>query len=104
MRLDAVRLETEVLEQLVADQVRHLAELVAETEIDARLTKIDRIELGVAVGDVQQADVAELGQVVQLAGPLFGQRQFAVQGHAASGGHCQHLEKLSTIHAHELIP
>jgi hypothetical protein len=33
----------------------------------------------VAVGHVQQADVAEARQVVQLGGALLGQRQFAVQ-------------------------
>jgi hypothetical protein len=57
--LEGVRLDAEVLEQLVADQVRHLAELVADAEIDVRLAEVDRQQLGVAVGDVQQADVAE---------------------------------------------
>jgi hypothetical protein len=73
--LDGVRLDAEVLEQLLADQVRHLAELLAETEIDVRLAEVDRQQLGVAVGDVQQADVAELGQVVEFGGALLGQRE-----------------------------
>ncbi len=100
MRVDGVRLETKMLEEVLADQMRHLAELVAETEIDARLAEIDRQQLGMAVGDVQQADVAKFRQVVHLGSTLFGQRQFAVQRHAAGGSHCQDLEKLPTIHAH----
>ena len=98
--LDAVGLEAEVLQQVVADQVRHLAELVAEAEIDVGLAEVDRQQLGVAVGDVQQADVAEPGQVVQLGGALLGQRQFAVQAHAAGSGDGHDLEEFAAIHAH----
>jgi hypothetical protein len=74
--------------------------MVADAQIDVRLAEVDRQQLGMAVGDVQQADVAEAGQVIHPGGSLFGQCQFAVQCHAASRCHRQHLEKLTTIHAH----
>ena len=100
MRIDGVRLDTEVLEEVVTNQVRHLAIAHAKAEIDVRLTEIDRQQLGMAVGDVQQADVAEFRQVIHLGGALFGERPLALQRHAAGGSHGQHLEKLTTIHAH----
>ena len=37
----------------------------ADAEVDARLAKVDRQQLRVAVGEVQQAHVAEARQVVQ---------------------------------------
>jgi hypothetical protein len=55
-------LRPKCLRKCLADQMRHLAELVAETEIDVRLAEVDRQQLGMAVGDVQQADVAERGR------------------------------------------
>jgi hypothetical protein len=100
VRVDGIRLEGEMPEQRLTDQVRHLAELVAKPEVDIWLAEVDRQQLGMAVGDVEQADVAVTGQLIHPGGSLFGQRQFAVQRHAASRCHRQHLEKLTTIHAH----
>src|SRR6185295_20281538 len=59
--------DAEVPEQLFADQVRGLAARAAGAEVDAGLAETRRLELRVAVGDVQQADVAERSQrVVQV--------------------------------------
>mgnify|MGYP006993423463 CR=1 FL=1 len=100
MGIDGVRLDPEMLEESIADQMRHLAELVTETEVDVRFAEVDRQQLGMAVGDVQQIDITEFGQIVHRGRALFGQCKFAVQGHAASRRNCQHLKKFSTIHAH----
>ncbi len=70
VRLDAALGNAEVLEQVVPDQVGCLAQSAADAEIDVRLTKIDRHQLGVSVGNVQQAHIAELRYGKQIAGCL----------------------------------
>ena len=51
--------DAEMLEQVLADEMRRLAPRGADAEVDVRLAEVDRQELRVAVGEVQQADVAE---------------------------------------------
>ena len=104
MRFDAVWFEAEVFEQVVANQVRHFAELVAEAEIDIRFAEVDRQQLGMAVGDVQQADIAELGQVIEFCRAFFSQRNVTVQTHAASGCNGHDLKEFPTTHAHFIYP
>ena len=100
MGIDRVRLESEMLEEGIADQMRHLAVLIAEAKVNVRLAEVDRQQLGMAVRNMQQIDITEFGQVVHRGRALFRQCKFAVQGHATSRRNRQHLEKLSTIHAH----
>jgi hypothetical protein len=52
----------------------------------------------VAIGEVQQVDVAEARHVVEL---LRGARSLCVaarESHAAGAGHRQHLQELASIH------
>jgi hypothetical protein len=83
--------------------VRHLAVLVAKAEINVRLAEVDRQQLGMTVGDVQQADIAELGQVIKFCCAFFSQRNVTVQTHAASSCNGHDLKEFPTIHAHFFI-
>jgi hypothetical protein len=98
--LEAARCDAEVLQQLVADQMRHLAHHVADAQIHVRLAEVDGHQLGMAVGDVQQADVAEARQVVHLGGRAWRPAQDCCAGHAAGAGDGQHLEEFAAIHGH----
>ena len=53
-----------LIEELLPDQVRRLTSHIADTDIDTGFTVIHRQQLRVAVGVVQQRDVAESGQIV----------------------------------------
>jgi hypothetical protein len=65
-----------------------------------RLAEVDRQQLGVAVGHVQQADLAEARQVVHAPGGLGGLGRVAVQRQAAGRGDGQHLEEIPAVHGH----
>ena len=86
VRLKGIGFETEMFEQVFANQVRNLAELIAKAKIDVGLAKIDRQQLGMAVGNVQQTDIAKFWQVIQFGRTLFGQRDITVQTHATRCG------------------
>ncbi len=61
----ATRGNPEVLEQVRTHQVRGLPQGGTHTQIDARLPKINGVELGVGVGDVQQAHVTIAATLVE---------------------------------------
>jgi hypothetical protein len=50
--------------------MRRFSRILPHGEIDARLAEMDRQELGVHIGDVEQGDVAEGRQVIELGGRL----------------------------------
>src|SRR5262249_46448216 len=56
----------ETLEEVMARKVRGLPLRLANAEIDRRLAEIDRHQLAVNVGDVQQRDIAEGVEPQQL--------------------------------------
>ncbi len=65
VRLGRAGTDAEALEQRLADEVRRLAQGVADAEVDARLAEAHRLQLRVAIGEVQHADVAEARHVVE---------------------------------------
>jgi hypothetical protein len=89
------------LQQRISRQVRQASLHRAEAEVDARLAKVDRLQLPMAVGDVQEGDLAEWRDVVQAAlraGRIgFG---VAAEGHAGHRGRPQHLHKLAPRKGH----
>ncbi|MCZ7654288.1 MAG: hypothetical protein M5R42_08335 [Rhodocyclaceae bacterium] len=100
MRLDRARLDLEGLEQVLADQVRRLAARAADAEVDVRLAEINGLQLGMAVGEMQQRDVAEARQFIQLV-PALGSKQFAaVEGESRGGSGSEDLQELSAVHGH----
>jgi hypothetical protein len=46
--------------------VRRFTEHAADADIDAGLAKINRCELSVGVGEMQDADIAEAADVVEI--------------------------------------
>ncbi len=65
MRFAAARLDSVLLEQGFADQVRGPVHALPDAEIDARLAEMSRQQLGVAVGEVQERYVAESRKIVE---------------------------------------
>ncbi len=102
MRLNRVWLDTEMLEQRVADQMRRQAAHRTDAEIDLRLAEIHRVQLRMGIGDMQQADVAVLRQVVQMACIAGGIAHTVLQQESARRCDGQHLQELATIHVHNI--
>ncbi len=105
MRGTRSRCDAEVLEQRLADQVRRLAARGADAEVDARLAKPRRVQLCMAVGDVQQADVAErLQRVVQvLAVRAVGGRLASIgnPATAAAASPCRNSRRFTIRSSHD---
>ncbi len=102
VRRGRVRLQTIVLQESVADQMRRTIERAADADIDRGLAEVDRLQLRVAVGEMQQVDVA-----------LFRARRRARQTGSARRPTCraarqgrrhrgrgQHPQELATMQAH----
>jgi len=66
--LRGARRNAEVLEQGLTDKVGRLAIGTTDTQIHARLAKMNRLQLRVAIGEVHEADVAEAGHGVHALG------------------------------------
>ena len=52
--VEGVGLEVEMIQEVITDQMRNLAPHAANAEIDIGFTEIDRVQLGMAVGNVQK--------------------------------------------------
>lgn len=66
VRLRARRRDAEAPQQGLADQVRRAARGRSNAEVRVGLAEIVRQQLRMAVGEMQQVDVAEAGYVVEL--------------------------------------
>ena len=64
MGIQRIGFEVEVVQEMVADQMRHLTAHAADAQVDIRLTEIDRVQLGMAVGNVQKRHIAECRRFV----------------------------------------
>ncbi len=99
VRFARPRPDAEMLEQRLADEMRRAARRGADAEIDARLAETNRVELRVAVGDVQQADVAEpLDAVVERRAGGEIERSSRGDRQAGGGRGSEGLEKFAAIH------
>ena len=97
----------EALEKVLAGEMRRLAPRLADAEIDRRLAEIDRHQLAVDIGDVQQRDVAERVELEQF---RFGEallrqgaRERAVAGRERRGRGAD-LENFTTRNHRPLQP
>ena len=81
--------DAEALEEIRAGDVRRLALRLADAEIDRRLAEIDRHELAVNVGDMQQRDIAERIELEEFVLRQLllreGAREAAAAGHQGRG-------------------
>ena len=62
----AARRDVEIFQERAADDMRRLSTHIADADIDARLAEKNRLQLGVAVGEMQDADIAEAADVVEI--------------------------------------
>src|ERR1700712_2535761 len=81
--IGAVGADAETVEKGLADQVRRVAQHRADADIDARLAKIDRLELRMRVGHVQDARIAEAVEIVGAVGAASAPRQAACERRSA---------------------
>ena len=65
MRLQRTRGDAEGRQKMFTHKVRRLANGLAHAEIYARLAKVPRQQLRMAIGKVQKADIAECRYVIQ---------------------------------------
>ena len=98
MRLRCARRDAEVRQQRLAHQVRRTARGGPHADVHARLAEVQRQQLGVTVGEVQKADVAEARQIVQPGIALAGQRGAPIERQAAGGGDREEVEEFAAGH------
>ncbi len=89
------RCDARVFQEVFANQVRQSARGFTDTDVGAGLTKVDREQLRMAIGEMQQADVAETRWVVQC---LCNLGTGGVERHTAGGRSRQRPEKFSPVH------
>ena len=65
------RRDAEMFQKGLADEMRRPVRHGADADIDIGLAEIDRPQLRVAIGDVQQRHIAERRRVVKRLGGLF---------------------------------
>jgi hypothetical protein len=61
---------------------------------------MDRQQLRVAIGEVQEMHVAEARQIVEPAAALGGEQLARVEGEAGRRGGGEDLQELSAVHGH----
>jgi hypothetical protein len=93
----------ERLQQVLADQVRGLAGRRTDADVDARLAEVQRHQLRVAVGEMEQADVAERRLLVEaLGGVRLGREHAAaIERHPGRRSGGQQLQEVAPGEAHE---
>ena len=96
-------LEAHGLQQMLAHQMRALVFHRAYAQVHAGLAEVNGVELGMAVGHVQQRHIAERSHLVQgLVGLLLVRIGIALQAHARHAGRGQHLQKFAFGKAHSV--
>ena len=84
------------LQQVLSHQMGEITFHRANAHVDAGLPEVDRFELGMAVGHVQEGHIAKFRDVVQTIG---GGRRIGIgvgtQPHARHGARTQYLEKFA---------
>ena len=78
--------------------------MLADAEVDAGLAEVDRLQLRMAVGHVQERDVAELRHVVQRVG---GRGRVglgpAAQAHAGDASRAEDLQEFALGEVHDVL-
>src|SRR6266581_1557324 len=95
----STRLDSVLLEQGFADQVRGPVHALPDAEIDARLAEMSRQQLRVAVGEVQQRYVSKNREVVERLFVLLWARSERKPGRGRGG---ERLQEFATRQRHWL--
>ena len=67
MRLGCSRADIGGFKQVFANQMRQIAFHATNAQVDIGLAEINRLELGVAIGHVQERNTSKLANVIQTA-------------------------------------
>ena len=94
-----VRGDPEMFQEGVADQVRRPVRHRADADVHVRLTEIDRPQLRVTVGDVQQRHIAEGGRVIERFRRLLGPGEIEGQRHAGRAGGREKVQEFAPVHS-----
>src|ERR1700688_1831127 len=100
MRGPAARRDIEIFKEGAADDMRRLSAHVADADIDARLAEIDRLQLGVGIGQMQDADIAEAADVVEV----VVSRQRHAWRDARCGGDAKPTQEIPAVHLVSSFP
>ncbi|MDT4849041.1 hypothetical protein FQZ97_831500 [compost metagenome] len=102
MGLGGAGLDAELLEELLAHDVRRAAHGLGHAQVHAGFAKVDGRELRVAVGEVQKAHIAELGHAVEAltCAGCCGEHVAVVEGHSGGARHGQHLHEFTAAETH----
>ena len=84
MRFGGARADLGRLQQILSHQMRQIVLHGTDAQVDAGLAEINRLELRMAIGHVQERHIAELGNVVQTIGRCAGTR-LGISAHAHAG-------------------
>src|SRR5450759_3298541 len=79
MGLTCSRPDAECLEQLFTNNMWRLVQALPQTDVDIGFPKVDRQQLGMTIGDMQQGNIAKGRQIVEAACTVCGQRRATVQ-------------------------
>jgi len=96
----ASRPDAEAPQQRLADEVRRPTRGFGDADVDVGLAEIDRQQLSVAIGEVQQVHVAEARQVVKLLALRL--RQARIERDAARRGGGKEVQEFTPVH--RLVP
>ena len=98
MRVTRSRRNAEVTQERLAHQMRWASRGIANAEVDARLAKVRRQQLGVTIGEVQKMHVAEARHVVGAYG-LLRRGAAAREGKARCGRRREDLKEFAAVQA-----
>ncbi len=99
VRISRAGRNAEAAQQEFADEVRRLPVRRADAEVDARLAEMNRQELRMGIGVVQQADIAEtLDAVVEGRARRQVERRAAVDGQSGRGRRRDGVEEFAAVH------
>ena len=94
-------LDLKMLEQVLADKMRRVARLLADADVDIRLAVVDRQKLRMAVGEVQERDIAEAGQLIERIAIALGEGVPGIERKPARRGDREHFQEFSAVHWQE---
>ncbi len=100
MCLGRIGLDSRLFQQVFAHQVRHAADRVANAQVNAGLAEVDRLELGVAISEMQEMDIAKAWDVVQHVFRRRGKRRLCADHHATGCSDSHDLHEFTSVHTH----
>src|SRR5450631_1713517 len=93
-----MRGDAEMPEHRFADEMRRATPRATDADVDARLAKVGGQKLRVAIGEMQQMDVAERRNQVDRVGRALRARAIRRERHTTGRGGGKNAQKLAPVH------